>query len=180
MIRQVEFRVRCAVAISFAMVVVAVPGALGNEEANAGPRQAFGKEWKWAVERIETLAEAIPEEVYAWRPEEGVRSVSEALMHIAGGNFMFADSLGVPRPGDLPEDLATITDKAEALEILDRSFQQMEVAIERAIADDLERENERFGTVRGVLLRALVHANEHLGQLVAYGRSNGVVPPWSK
>ena len=171
---------RRAVAISLAMVAVAVPGALGNEEPNAGPRRAFGKEWKWAVERIETLAEAIPEEIYGWRPEEGVRTVSEVLMHIAGGNFMFADSLGIPRPGDLPEDLATIADKAKVLEILDSSFQQMEIAIERAIADDLERENERFGTVRGVLLRALVHANEHLGQLVAYGRSNGVVPPWSR
>ena len=93
---------------------------------------------------------------------------------------MFADSLGVPRPSDLPEDLATITDKVKVLEILDSSFQQMEVAIGRATADDLERENERFGTVRGVLLRALVHANEHLGQLVVYGRSNGVVPPWSR
>ena len=168
------------VATSLAMAAMAVPVAWGNEEPNAGPRGAFGKEWNWAVERIETLAEAIPEEVYDWRPEEGVRSVSEVLMHIAGGNFMFADSLGVPRPGDLPEDLATITDKAKVLEILDSSFQQMEIAIERAIADDLERENERFGTVRGVLLRALVHANEHLGQLVAYGRSNGVVPPWSR
>lgn len=162
------------------IAAVAIPVARAEEELNAGPRRAFGKEWSWVVERIETLAEAIPEEVYDWRPEEGVRSVSEVLMHIAGGNFMFADSLGVPRPDDLPEDLATITDKAKVLAILDSSFQQMEVAIERAIADDLERENERFGTVRGVLLRALVHANEHLGQLVAYGRSNRVVPPWNR
>jgi hypothetical protein len=31
-----------------------------------------------------------------------------------------------------------------------------------------------------VLLRALAHANEHLGQMIAYARMNGVVPPWSK
>ena len=29
-------------------------------------------------------------------------------------------------------------------------------------------------------LIALSHANEHLGQLIAYARTNGVVPPWSQ
>jgi len=28
-------------------------------------------------------------------------------------------------------------------------------------------------------LRIIVHANEHMGQLVAYCRMNGIVPPWS-
>ena len=35
-------------------------------------------------------------------------------------------------------------------------------------------------TCEGVLLRALAHANEHLGQMIAYARVNGVAPPWSK
>lgn len=34
-------------------------------------------------------------------------------------------------------------------------------------------------TCEGVLLRALAHANEHLGQMIAYARVNGVAPPWS-
>jgi uncharacterized damage-inducible protein DinB len=29
-------------------------------------------------------------------------------------------------------------------------------------------------------LRIIVHANEHMGQLIAYARMSGVVPPWSK
>ena len=39
---------------------------------------------------------------------------------------------------------------------------------------------EHDATCEGVLLRALAHANEHLGQMIAYARVNGVVPPWSK
>ena len=35
------------------------------------------------------------------------------------------------------------------------------------------------GTMDGIYLRILVHANEHLGQLIGYARMNGVVPPWS-
>jgi hypothetical protein len=33
---------------------------------------------------------------------------------------------------------------------------------------------------RAVLLMALGHYQEHLGQSIAYARMNGVVPPWSK
>jgi len=34
-------------------------------------------------------------------------------------------------------------------------------------------------TVRAAMLLFVTHMHEHLGQLVAYARSNGVVPPWS-
>ncbi len=35
-------------------------------------------------------------------------------------------------------------------------------------------------TVDGMYLRIIVHDNEHMGQLIAYARMNGIVPPWSK
>jgi uncharacterized damage-inducible protein DinB len=37
----------------------------------------------------------------------------------------------------------------------------------------------RDDNVDGMYLRIIVHANEHMGQLVAYCRMNGIVPPWS-
>jgi uncharacterized damage-inducible protein DinB len=40
--------------------------------------------------------------------------------------------------------------------------------------------NGQDATVDGMYLRIIVHANEHMGQLVAYARMMGVVPPWSK
>jgi len=39
---------------------------------------------------------------------------------------------------------------------------------------------DRDATVDGIYLRIIIHANEHMGQLVAYARMTGVVPPWSK
>jgi len=48
---------------------------------------------------------------------------------------------------------------------------------------DLERKvhsADRDSTVDGIYLRILVHANEHMGQLVAYARMTGIVPGWSK
>ena len=37
-----------------------------------------------------------------------------------------------------------------------------------------------FTTRRAVLAMLDSHISEHLGQLIAYARMNGVVPPWSK
>jgi uncharacterized damage-inducible protein DinB len=47
---------------------------------------------------------------------------------------------------------------------------------------DLERKvrmADRDATVDGMDLRIIVHANEHRGQLIAYARMTGVVPPWT-
>jgi uncharacterized damage-inducible protein DinB len=33
--------------------------------------------------------------------------------------------------------------------------------------------------VDGMYLRIICHDNEHMGQLIAYARMNGIVPPWS-
>ena len=52
------------------------------------------------------LAEAFSEEQYDWRPMEGVNSVAEALMHVAGGNYFLASKLGFPPPEDV--DLSLI------------------------------------------------------------------------
>ena len=48
---------------------------------------------------------------------------------------------------------------------------------------DLQRKvhiADRDARVDGMYLRIIVHANEHMGQLVAYARMAGVVPPWSQ
>jgi hypothetical protein len=47
---------------------------------------------------------------------------------------------------------------------------------------DLQRKvhiEDRNATVDGMYLRIIVHANEHMGQLVAYARMTGVAPPWA-
>lgn len=159
---------------------VTVPAAFA-EEPNAGFRSSYESELAGAFQKVERLAQAMPAETYGWRPGEGVRSVSEALMHIAAGNYLLADELGVPRPDDLPEDFQAVSVKEEVLAILRRSFEQAKTALETTCAGDLDRQVWSNGTTaRGVLLRLLVHANEHLGQLIAYARVNGVVPPWSR
>jgi hypothetical protein len=51
-------------------------------------------------------------------------------------------------------------------------------------ADDatLAKQVKVFGmesSVRGVYMLMLSHVHEHLGQSIAYARSNGIAPPWT-
>jgi hypothetical protein len=52
-----------------------------------------------------------------------------------------------------------------------------------ATPKDLERKvhiADRDATVDGMYLRIIIHANQHMGQLIAYARTTGVVPPWAQ
>lgn len=87
-------------------------------------------------------------------------------------------------PAGLKEDMErTVTSKAEVIDWLKRSLDAVKEAHLSAKSNDLDRRIHiagRNATVHGMYLRIIVHANEHMGQLIAYARMTGVVPPWSK
>lgn len=153
------------------------------QQAPAGERGDMLAQLDDAATKLVQLAEAIPQEKYAWRPAEGVRSVSQVFVHVASANFFFPTMVGVPATTRPPRDAEqTVTDKAQVVDWLKRSFDHARSAI-RGVADaDLDKSVDMFGrpsTYRYVLLTMVSHAHEHLGQSIAYARGNGVVPPWS-
>jgi uncharacterized damage-inducible protein DinB len=131
------------------------------------------------------LAEAVPAEKWAWRPAEGVRSYVEVTLHVAGGNYFLATFLGSPIPEgvDARGLEKSTTDKAKAIETMKTSYVHVKKVIAALSAADLDAQVDFFGkkmTKRGIVLAVIGHSHEHLGQSIAYARSNGVVPPWSK
>lgn len=146
--------------------------------------QGYDGEWKHVSQQLIALAEATPAEKFAWRPAPGVRSTSEVYMHIALANFYLLSVTGPKMPTDLKEDAEkTVTSKADVTRWLKRSLDAVRDAHLAETPKDLERKVhiiDRNATVDGMYLRIIVHANEHMGQLVAYARMTGVVPPWSK
>jgi uncharacterized damage-inducible protein DinB len=131
--------------------------------------------------KIISLAEAVPAEKYTWRPAEGVRSISEVYMHIAGANYMIPAGLGVKPPAGLTRDMEkTVTDKAKVIDHLKKSFEHARKVLEGT--EDLNKPTKLFGrdnTYGGVELLIVTHLHEHLGQSIAYARMNKVTPPWS-
>ena len=150
-----------------------------------GMWQGFDGEWVHVSRQLIALAEAIPAEKFTWRPAEGVRSVSEAYMHIALTNFELLSVTGTPMPAEIKSgDMEkTVTAKAEVIAWLKRSLEAVKTAHAALKPADLRRKvnvDNRDATVDSVYLRIIAHANEHMGQLVAYARMNGIVPPWSQ
>lgn len=201
-------RSRSPYALPLALVVMLAafapcpPAALAEEPAAAAaaPESAsappeFIADYLAEVDRVReqivALAGATPQEVYTWRPAEGVRSTSEVYLHIAFANYMLPAVAGQAPPADLADQLGVdkiqawdtaTTDKAAVAERLGRSFDHLRSTVAGFSEEDLGATVEFFGqtpTKRQMLLLALGHLHEHLGQAIAYARMNGVVPPWS-
>jgi len=153
-------------------------------QAPEGIWQGYDGEWRHVSQQLIALAEATPAEKYSWRPAPGVRSTSEVYMHIMIANFYLLSVTGPKVPADLNGNMEkTVTSKAEVIAWLKRSLEAVKTAHAATTAKDLERKvkiADREATVDGMYLRIIIHANEHMGQLIAYARMTGVVPPWSK
>lgn len=134
--------------------------------------------------KLVDLATAMPAEKYAWRPAPGVRSVSEVYMHVVGANYLLPSFLGAKLPEGFDREMErTVTDKAKVIEWLKKSIDNAKAAISSASDADLDKKVKAFGremTERRVLMIVQTHMHEHLGQSIAYARSNGVTPPWSE
>lgn len=166
--------------LTFALLFVAI-GAFcqGQLQKEAAGLITF------AGSQTQQLAEAFPAEKYSWTPGTGVRSVSETFAHIISANYMFASKLGATVPADVkPESLEKDLKTKEAITAeLKRSFDIMINTVKNTKDEMLAKKVEfpfpgEFTGMSAVLIE-VGHTNEHLGQLIAYARMNGITPPWN-
>jgi uncharacterized damage-inducible protein DinB len=169
------------------LLVLSVPRLFGQDPGQDpldGVWQGYDGEWRHVSQQLIALAEATPADKFAWRPVAGVRTTSEVYMHIAMANFYLLSVTGPKMPAELKEDAEkTVTSKAEVISWLKRSLDAVKEAHVAAQPKDFARKvrvANHDATVDGMYLRIIVHANEHMGKLIAYARMAGVVPPWSK
>jgi uncharacterized damage-inducible protein DinB len=145
---------------------------------------SFLRDFERASDKLLQLAEAIPAEKYSWRPTEGVRSVSEAFMHVALANsFLSGRAANIEPPEGLSRDAEEkITAKADVIAMLKKSQDNIRKAVAAREGDFMEEVDFFWGPapVRDVFLQMAAHSHEHLGQMIAYARIAGVTPPWSR
>jgi uncharacterized damage-inducible protein DinB len=167
-----------------AMMLLSTAATLRAQNPLEGLWQGYDAEWQHTSSQLIALAEATPAEKFAWRPAPGVRSISEVYMHIVDANFYLLSITGPKMPDDLKENMdKTVTSKEDVIRWLKRSLEAVKQAHLKETPQDLTRRvhiEDRDSTVDWMYLRIIIHANEHMGQLVAYARMTGVVPPWSK
>lgn len=192
--------VRAALALGALAALATAPHAVqaqsSNGNASTSPPAATAallRDIAGLEQKLVALAEAMPEASYDWRPGQGVRSVGEVVMHVAADNYFLPVFAGVDapaatgiKPGDYPSVQAyeqRKATKAEAIQALRDSFVHLRAAMEGTDEAFLGRTADLFGNQMSGLdlwVMTATHLHEHLGQSIAYARSNGVVPPWSQ
>ena len=138
------------------------------------------------------LAKAMPESAYGWRPGAGVRSVGEMFLHVASDNYLIPIAMGKPAPAasGVTSDFKTAQafeqrklTKDQIVAELDASFihlhQAMALTTDANLTETIKFFGQDWSRQRAMIL-TVTHLHEHLGQGIAYARSNNVVPPWSK
>jgi hypothetical protein len=181
----------CGVGAIAALALLATPRlATSQDAASVEARKAYLGQFEEMHGKFLQLAEAIPADKYSWRPAPGTRSVGEAFMHVASEYYLMPpmafgakpSSTLAPGPGAFGK-LEKDATKEKVLQALKEGHTYATQAVNDIPADSLGGTRAMFGrqfsgTQRWFLMSGDLH--EHLGQLIAYARVNGVKPPWSK
>jgi uncharacterized damage-inducible protein DinB len=164
----------CTLAVALMMPLAQV------QAQPAGLQAAFAKDAGTLSNKFTGLARVMSGK-YDWRPGQGVRSVADVFNLIVEENGLLAGVLsGKP---NTEEKSAPITDPEKMQEALKTSYANLQKAILGLPDNELQAPVKLFGrdmTKQAALMLILNDQHEHLGQSIAYARSNGVVPPWSK
>ena len=116
---------RVAVVLCLAMLAMASAVSADHHEGGSVYGATLAANFEFVSGQLMQLAEAMPEEVYSWRPAEGVRSTSEVFMHVVSANMLMPPAFGVaPADGfEMPENPfamareweETVTSKADVM-----------------------------------------------------------------
>jgi hypothetical protein len=186
------FRFLCpTLALSAILVGTAAPARAQDamtKESVASLKASFIADLDTLHQKFLGLAQAFPQDKYTWRPMDGVRSVSEVLMLAAMEGYSFIPTGFGGKAADLGSreeaaKLRTLSDKTQVIEHLNKGFAHAKQQLESIDPATLTGKRKMMGQDRStadVMLFIGGDLHEHLGQLIAYARTNHIVPPWSK
>jgi hypothetical protein len=136
------------------------------------------------------LAEAFPADKYSWRPAPGVRSVGEVFMHVASEYYFYTPAMWGAKPSPLIEGKRESFDKFEKMSSKPEVLKHLKEGFAFGRGAVAALEDEKVTGIHKIFnhdMQAIEIAfdmtddlHEHLGQLIAYARMNGVKPPWTK
>lgn len=182
---------RCLAAATLALAARSAHAQYSPDRATAVEvRKEFLTDLDSLHSKFTALAEAIPADKYAWRPSPGVRSVGEVLMHVASEFYYWTPAVFGAKPSPIVEankagfeKFEKMSSKPEVLKHLKEGFAYGRSAVSGLDESKIVGMQKSFGQDRQIVQMTLDMTDdlhEHLGQLIAYARMNGIKPPWSK
>ena len=130
------------------------------------------------------LAEALPSDKLTWRPSADTRSFAEVFLHVAGERYGILSMMGAKPPAGFKarEFEKSTTEKDRIVHDLNQSSDFANKTINSMSNADFAKPLPKLGPQANegdVVYILMADAHEHLGQLIAYARQNGIVPPWT-
>lgn len=179
------------------VLILALPSALAaqtpvpNTADAVEVRKQFTLDLDTLYTKFYALANAIPAEKYSWRPAPGVRSIGEVFMHVASEFYVWTPlSYGAKPSPVIPDRSDASMHKFEAmgtkpnvLKHLKDGFAYTQATLAALPPASLAGGKKMLGGTYTIIETSFGMGgdlHEHLGQLIAYARTNGIKPPWSK
>ena len=184
-------------ALALPMAACGAPDDGATAQADMGDPDTGLKTWhEEQVADFETmrdkflaLAEAFPEETWDWRPMEGVRSVRDVMALMVAEGYLFPRLWGATPPEGVASGfgaeiarVATLS-KSEIIAEMEKAFEHLLASCRDMTEEEQSAETDWFGrkvTATAAMGFAAGDMHEHLGQSIAYARTNHIVPPWSR
>ncbi len=140
--------------------------------------------WNEIGRKLTAVAEDFPEDKYDFKPTPAQRSFAEQLLHAAGSNYYFTNTvMGLKIPAGDPKRDQYKT-KADVVAFVKKSFADGAAAIQSKGEEGMATEFVYFphqkSRVLDIAYGIIEHSGEHYGQLVVYYRLAGLVPPESR
>ncbi len=167
------------------LVALLTPALAFAADAPTGIRGEILANMMDAGGKIQELAGAVPDGKFNWKPSKDVRSTGQVFLHVVAANYLLPSLMGTQPPISMEElmklDSQTM-EPAKVRQMLKDSYAWATRAITEMPDTELETQMEFFGnkiTKRAGLMLLSSHSHEHLGQAIAYVRSNNITPPWT-
>jgi uncharacterized damage-inducible protein DinB len=183
-------RVALYISVSLIAVMAFALSAGAQTQAREGVMGDLLKDVADLETKVLDLAKAMPDSAFSWRPMPGVRSTAEVFQHVAADNYFMPALMEIPAPKEtgITSDYQTAAawekrpmDRSAVIAELQKSFAFLRASMTDASDAQLAKTyGRRKTTGRALWVSTVTHLHEHLGQLIAYARTNKVAPPWSK
>jgi uncharacterized damage-inducible protein DinB len=160
-----------------AAVAVAAPSVFAQSTSPSLVKELVAT-WQRAATDIIDVAEAMPEEKYAYKPTAEISTFRDQLVHVTGIAQRFIDSA----KGTKSESGHKAMTKAEVIALLKQTLQTGQEML-GSLTDAQLLEQVKFPIGNRMVTRftfwlgPLYQVRNHHGQLVVYLRLNGIVPP---
>jgi uncharacterized damage-inducible protein DinB len=145
----------------------------------------FVRDWQISKQFTLDVANAMPADLYSFKPNPEEMTFGEQIVHIASANvYRFNQITGAKAPFPLDLSKPPASDKDTAVKLLEQSFDYVLGVLPTITPEQLKRtwhiaswKGRPDPDGRAMIMNMFVHTAHHRAQCEVYMRAKGIKPP---